>query len=607
MNIEIPKIIWILWFQGWENTPKVVHKCRTTWIEHNSDWTIHFLTLKNLSDFVDLDTVLPGYKEKNLPPEALSNVIRLALLIKYGGVWIDSTVYCNKPLNDWLPQHVIPSGFFAFANPGPDRMLSNWFLAASPNHIISKKWYEECLTYWSTRTERHTYHWCHYLFGDLYKTDGIIKELWDKTFKLPADAPHFFLPYEETLYQPLSRKVKKVIDKSEIPLFKLTFKYDEQRVNAQSVMQYLLSDKKKVKSAKTIIIVGMHRSGTSLTASLLQESGLDIGDELLASGIGNVRGHYENMDFLNFHIKMLDKNNYDPNGWDEVDIESLDLAGETEAKKIIERNESILWGWKDPRTTLFLNFWAKLLPGAYFLFLYRAPEEVIDSFYKRGTDSFLSDQPEKVIDLWLHYNKLILKYHEKFKDRSLLLNIKSIIHAYPECISKINEKFRVRLNPTIRNLFEKELFNEDPARYIFWGRLLYSLRPEVRQIYEELLSKSWHPSGIDYQCELSIEHKNNEVDRVFFNQWRDQYFNESKVKNICEAQLQQLKQQYESQTQELNQKYESDINALKKVLVDRDRFGQDRQAELDWMRKSVFWKLRIIWQKIRSTIGVGGE
>ena len=53
----------------------------------------------------------------------------------------------------------------------------------------------------------------------------------------------------------------------------------------------------------TIVITGMHRSGTSLTASLLQSAGLNLGDRLMeATATGNpLKGYFEDLDFVEFH------------------------------------------------------------------------------------------------------------------------------------------------------------------------------------------------------------------------------------------------------------------------------------------------------------------
>ena len=60
--------------------------------------------------------------------------------------------------------------------------------------------------------------------------------------------------------------------------------------------------------AEPIIITGMHRSGTSLVASLLQEAGLSIGERLLGPSAGNRKGHFEDVDFVELHEDILADN-----------------------------------------------------------------------------------------------------------------------------------------------------------------------------------------------------------------------------------------------------------------------------------------------------------
>ncbi len=571
MNTEIPKILWILWFQNWENAPLMVQKCKDTWIEHNQDWTIHFLTNDNLPEFLDMDAVLPGFKDKKVPLVSYSNMIRMALLIKYGGVWADSTVYCNRPLNEWLLQCTAPSGFFAFAKPGPDRMMSTWFLAAPPGHTLVKKWYAACLNYWSTRTERHTYHWCHYLFGDLYRTDKEFKKIWDKTVKLSADGPHYFLPYEDTFFKPLTAEVKEAIDHPVTPVFKLSFKYDRTLVKSNSVIQYLLSYKEE---AKTIILVGMQGSGLSLTATVLQSAGLNLGEELMSAGAGITRGNNESLDFYNFHQRLLKKNNLDPNGWDLKGVGTLDKADEAEAREIIEINKTKLWGWKDPRTVLFLDLWATLIPNACFLFIYQSPVEVADSLYRKGVNPVLENNPEKVFDVWYDFNSLMLKSHERFMDRSLLLHVNAFVKDSSECIRMINEKFAVDLNPEMKQQI-KVLHEEDQKKQISKRRLLHTHKPEIWQLYTELIRKSWHPSGFDSDAELSLE-DSNVLQLNGFNQWQNQYRREA----------------------ELNR----EVRELKTKLNRNDDHLQKMEAELSWMKQTRFWRMGNAWRKVKSLV-----
>ena len=163
------------------------------------------------------------------------------------------------------------------------------------------------------------------------------------------------------------------------------------------------------------IVTGMHRSGTSLTASLLQNLGVNIGQQLVGANYGNIKGHFENVDFVEFHKSILTNNHIDELGCTFTDDISLSQAEIETAKQLIKNNQDLntIWGWKDPRTTLFLEFWQQLLPQANFIFVYRSPWEVIDSLYRRATDATLLDHPELAMKMWNYYNQKILDFYHK--------------------------------------------------------------------------------------------------------------------------------------------------------------------------------------------------
>jgi hypothetical protein len=123
---------------------------------------------------------------------------------------VDSTVYCNRPLDDWL-YDVLPSGFFAFARPGPDRMVASWFLAATASHHIARTWDRLSAEYWLHRTNRHHYFWFHYLFELAYNKDLRFRDLWNMTPKISADGPHYFVAYDEKLLRSLTEEDKRGI------------------------------------------------------------------------------------------------------------------------------------------------------------------------------------------------------------------------------------------------------------------------------------------------------------------------------------------------------------------------------------------------------------
>src|SRR6516162_3589755 len=112
-----------------------------------------------------------------------------------------------------------------------------------------------------------------------------------------------------------------------------------------------------------LCITGMGRSGTSVVSSMLQKGGLDIGQRLLGAGTGNIKGHFEDLDFYEFHIGVLESQGIHPSGFTvqpEILVREQHLL---RARELVRdrRRGARPWGWKDPRSTLFLDLWQELV------------------------------------------------------------------------------------------------------------------------------------------------------------------------------------------------------------------------------------------------------
>jgi Capsular polysaccharide synthesis protein len=234
----LPRTIWCLWFQGWANAPDLVQACGASWRQRNPGWTIHYLSRDTLEARLDAVPELKAIAAKNLPIEALSDAVRIELLSRYGGVWVDSTVYCLRPLDGWL-RPAMPRGFFAFDRPGPDRMLSSWFLAAERGSYVIDAWRRKILAYWQGRLERDHYFWFHRLFAEAYRSDAEFQAIWDATPKLSADAPHCFAPYEEQLFKPVGDLERSIVETARTPMLKLTHKVAHERGKAGTTYRWL--------------------------------------------------------------------------------------------------------------------------------------------------------------------------------------------------------------------------------------------------------------------------------------------------------------------------------------------------------------------------------
>ncbi|CAD5951958.1 sulfotransferase [Planktothrix agardhii] len=241
------------------------------------------------------------------------------------------------------------------------------------------------------------------------------------------------------------------------------------------------------------IIAGMHRSGTSLAASILQSAGVHIGRRLMEATEFNAKGHFENLDFFEFHLDVFRSLGVNIDGWTLQENLQIDEPLIDRAKQLIEQNSlSSIWGWKEPRTTLFLDFWAKLLPEARFLLIYRSPWEVADSLYRRG-DKMFQSQPELAIKYWQHYNQKILDFYNQEQHRCLLTNLKTIVQYQTAYIDTINHKFNVNLSHPAPSAYDPSLLRTEISSNSQRPTLIDHYFPEAIELYQELEGRGWHP------------------------------------------------------------------------------------------------------------------
>jgi hypothetical protein len=252
------KTIYILWYQGFKNAPDLVNKCVDSWKYYNPDWTIILLEDSNYHQYANINKYFDITK-KNISLNHLSDIIRLLILEKHGGIWADATSFCNKSLTEWLPKYI--SGcFFAFDKPFPNLIINTWWLYSEKNSYIIKKWCELTIKYWntSTRDKVHTYFIHNYLFQDLYKNDTKFKEIWDKVPKISGIGARYL--FEMGFFNKINDKIKESITSKITPVYKLTYKCDNCDVkhvdhyDKTLILHYLYSTIIKSYTGKRILL-----------------------------------------------------------------------------------------------------------------------------------------------------------------------------------------------------------------------------------------------------------------------------------------------------------------------------------------------------------------
>jgi capsular polysaccharide synthesis protein len=255
------KIIWMYWHQGWQHAPNLVQQCRDSWIRLNPSYKVYTLDQHTLFDFVEFPDSIT-FDRKDLTVQKIAALARLALLSRHSGVWTDATVMCSRSLDDWLDDYY-GSHFFAFRNPGPDRLMSNWFIAGDADNIIIQKLHRMFSDFyadnyfanqgttigkqlleryerrwnsnakstlrWHSRFARerlqiYPYFIFHYTFNKLIFTDPECAALWDRAKSFSAGPPHLVQSLQS---EPNGIAVaKKEIESGDAPMHKLDWRVD---------------------------------------------------------------------------------------------------------------------------------------------------------------------------------------------------------------------------------------------------------------------------------------------------------------------------------------------------------------------------------------------
>ncbi len=144
------KAIWAYWNQGEDRAPFLVRRCLASWRIHNPDWTLTVLDDESVDRIIDVT----AYRTRSdIGLQAFSDIMRVALLSQNGGIWVDATLYCVRPLDEWLPAH-IDDDFFAFASKRRDRLMTTWFLYGTGNSAILNAWKQTMGDYWDSHRFR---------------------------------------------------------------------------------------------------------------------------------------------------------------------------------------------------------------------------------------------------------------------------------------------------------------------------------------------------------------------------------------------------------------------------------------------------------------------
>ncbi len=257
---------------------------------------------------------------------------------------------------------------------------------------------------------------------------------------------------------------------------------------ANQLFDFILRNKEIQK--KVLVIVGMHRSGTSMITQWLYKSGFHLGERILGAAIGNAEGHFEDLDFVNFHESVLIAQGLPDTGLTDKPIGKLSPLEKEKIKSIIAIKSKLNdeWGWKDPRTCLFLPLYRELIPNAVYVIIVRDFASSVSSLINRifakrdkknrgAIDALIwkkikglkkrkelyQELAEQYLKVWIAYNEAILEHIKVLpKNAYIVVDYTTLIKNDQPIFTHLTKDWNLHLNYVdFKQIYNRKLITED--------------------------------------------------------------------------------------------------------------------------------------------------
>ena len=215
--------IWCVWWQGEENLPEVIDLCFSNIRKYCGNHPFKIITEKNYREYVELpEYIIEKLNAGKITLTHFSDIMRMYLLSRYGGLWLDATIFVNKN----IPEKIFSAPYFTIKRKKNihDRNISQgrWtgFLQASQKGCKLCSFASDIMfEYWKTHEILFDYVFLDYIIALAYEEISECKNLLDS---VPLNNPEIDnlqpllnLPFNSEIYKNLI---------SDTIFFKLTWK-----------------------------------------------------------------------------------------------------------------------------------------------------------------------------------------------------------------------------------------------------------------------------------------------------------------------------------------------------------------------------------------------
>lgn len=255
-------------------------------------------------------------------------------------------------------------------------------------------------------------------------------------------------------------------------------------------------------SHHAILVLGMHRSGTSAVARVINLLGADLGSDLLPPAEDNTLGFWEHRGVVEIHEELLHALG---SSW--YDVQPLPACWLSTQAATIARSKLVdtlhrdfsnapLWAVKDPRLCRFLPLWQLVLDDlnvrAHAVFVVRHPDEVGQSLLTRDGIPLAHTRL-----LWLQY---LVEAEEASRDFSrVVISYDDLLHDWRGCVQRMGNELLLQWPVSISEaqLSVEQFLNPGERHHKLDGKSATPLPELAQQAYQGFIAKANGVEGWD--------------------------------------------------------------------------------------------------------------
>ena len=380
----------------------------------------------------------------------------------------------------------------------------------------------------------------------------------------------------------------------------------------------------KTENNRLIVVLGMHRSGTSAITRGLQVLGVDLGANLQPAMLNvNEKGFFEDNDIVSLNVEMIASIHSDWHHLAPIEmsqVEKLRNQGyHLRAVELLSQKavSTAVFGFKDPRVAKLLPFWKEVFDLCQFNVNYvlalRHPLSVVKSLAKR--DGMLAEQAYL---LWLGH--VIESLIGSADSKRMLVDYDRLMQSPDAELMRISKELGLEINPVELQSYKTQFLDQELRHTVYeLNDLLLdnACPPIVREVYAALIDVASDKTTLDdkelqnkvacwadeferlkspllladrlYAQKMAAMHALTERDGQITNLNQALTERDGQITNLNQALIER-----DEQKASLNQALaERDVQIanLNKSVVDRDRQISVLAAERDQIFNSTSWRL----------------